>query len=309
MSQQQFWQIAAFFQQARPLREAGGATRLVDADFVGSTGDVEEAEIFYDRADRQRKIAYPVFIDGQAISPSGRVAEVNRRAELARLVVNSEAFSESIVDRWWSQLLGRSLTYGDQSHSSTSNAELQQRLAEQFAAHGFNHKQLAEWIVLSEANARAASGIDARYIAGAPLFDRFYGEADRAAPYDSFAAALDAAQRGARPLGADAVAMQARIATTRPNDKDDAAIIVRSVGSLRKLEPRDFTFADRIVGSDMTFADKVKHLFLAGAHRMPTQTEQQAAQETLARYEGSVAGALRELWWAIENSSEYQPRD
>jgi hypothetical protein len=57
----------------------------------------------------------------------------------------------------------------------------------------------------------------------------------------------------------------------------------------------------------MAFADKAKHLFLAGTGRAPTRAELQAAQETLARYEGNVAGALRELWWAIENSREFQP--
>ncbi len=309
VSQQQFWQIAAFFQQARPLRDAAGATRLVDADFVGPTGDVEEAEIFYDRDDHQRKIAYPVFIDGQAISPSGRVAEVNRRAELARLIVSSESYSQASVNNWWSQLLGRGLASPDAA--TENHAELQRRLAEQFAAHGFDHKQLIAWIVLSEANNRAgdAGGLDPRYVAQAPLFDRFYGDQRAVAPYETFAAALDAAQRGARPLGRDGGALLAREALTRPGDDGDASIIVRSAGSLRKLDPRDYTLVDRVMASDMTFADKVKHLFLSGVGRAPSQDELQAAQATLARYEGSVAGALQELWWAIENSNEYKPAD
>lgn len=306
VTQQQFWQIAAFFQQARPQREASGATRLVDADYVGLTGDVDEAEVFYDRPDRQRKIAYPVFIDGQAISPSGRVAEVNRRAELARLVVNSEAFSQSSVNQWWSKLLGRGLA--SPTAQSSDNAELQQRLAEQFAAHNFDQKKLIEWIVLSDANSRAA-GSAAGEIAGAPLFDRYYGDESVAPPYEAFAAALDAAQRGARPINDSGRGMLARIGSTRPGDEDAGSIIVRSAASLRKLDPRDYTLVDRMIASNMTYADKVKHLFISGTGRAPSSAELQAAQETLARYEGSVAGALRELWWAIENSSEYKAID
>jgi hypothetical protein len=307
MSQQQFWQIAAFFQQARPQRLPAGTTRLVDADYVGQTGDADEAELFYDRADQQRKIAYPVFIDGQAISPSGRVAEVNRRQELARLLVSSEAFSKATVNQWWSHLLGRGLApAADTASEHQHNLELQRRLAEQFAAHGFDQKQLVSWIVLSQANALSAGETNSRQLATAPLFDRFYGDAQREAVYDSFVAALDAAQRGARPLDPDYRALLARVAPVRPADDGSASIIARSAGSLRRLQPSEYTFVDRMIASDMTFADKVKHLFLSGTGRAPTEAELQAAQDTLARYEGSVAGALEELWWAIENSSEYQ---
>jgi hypothetical protein len=271
------------------------------------TGDVDEAELFFDRPDRQRKIAYPVFIDGQAISPNGRVDDVNRREELARLVISSEAYSQAMVNVWWSQLLGRGLTPIGQTSHAGRNAELQQRLAEQFAAHGFDHKQLVEWIVSSGANARAASDSNSRHLAEAPLFDRCYGHDRREAPYDSFAAALDAARRGARPLEADDRALFARVAPVQPGDGDDRSIIVHSAGSLRRVEPRDFTFVDRMLKSDMAYADKAKHLFLAGTGRAPTQAELQAAQKTLARYEGDVSGALQELWWAIENSREFQP--
>jgi hypothetical protein len=58
----------------------------------------------------------------------------------------------------------------------------------------------------------------------------------------------------------------------------------------------------------MTYSDKVEHLFLHALARRPTRDELASAQQTLAAQGGSIAGALDELWWAIENSREYAAR-
>ena len=53
VKQNQFWELNAFFRQARALRRFDGGRRvawieLVDEDFAGQGGDPDEAEIFYE---------------------------------------------------------------------------------------------------------------------------------------------------------------------------------------------------------------------------------------------------------------------
>lgn len=316
MSQQQFWQLAAFFQQAAPQRdESSGVVRLANVDYSGETGDADEAEIFY-QADRQKRIAYPVFIDGTRVSPSGRLADVDRRAELARLIVGSEDYSLAVVNRLWQQMLGRPLADSTaQAPAESSHPELWQGLSEQFAAGGFDQTDLLQWIALSEANARSSEAGESpdsdALLAERPLFHRFYGEESaQALPYNSVAEAMDAARRGARPVEATRPLVLARIATL-PGQGDadgNSSIFIRSDelspeadGDAAAAHP----FVERMIVSDMAFADKVEHLYLHGVGRRPTQAELSAAQRDLARHEGSVAGALHELWWAVENSREH----
>ncbi|MFO0884742.1 MAG: DUF1553 domain-containing protein [Pirellulales bacterium] len=56
------------------------------------------------------KVAEPTFLDGTKISASGRLQDVNRRAELAKLVTNSEEFSQATVNRLWAHFFGYGFT-------------------------------------------------------------------------------------------------------------------------------------------------------------------------------------------------------
>ncbi len=306
LTQQQFWQLASFFQQTTIKRD-GDAARLADADYVGPTGDADEAEIFYDQPDGQRKIAYPVFVDGTHISPAGRVDEVNRRSELARLVVGSEDFSQTTVNQLWTQLLGDGLA----GPAGRSHPELLQRLGEQFAAHKFDQKRLIQWIVLSEANAVSADGgrvadgsrlPQSTQLAGDALFSRFAGPvAKPPAMYDSVASALASVSRGGRPVSADRSILFARRA---PVGGSDASIFVRSPTSVAADSSEKNQFVEQMIASDMTFGDKVDHLFLRGLARRPTRAEASSAQRTLSYHDGNMAAALDDIWWAIVSSAE-----
>ncbi len=187
--QNQFWELNAFFRQARPVtaRENGVAvTRLVDADFAGEGNTPSEAEIYYELRNGLMKTAYPVFITGEQIPPSGLVSDVNRRRELAALATSSSMFRKAIVNRIWSHFLGYGFTrpIDDMGpHNAASHPELLEQLSSVFAQSGYDYKRLLRWITLSEAyglssrevnSGRDASSADQPELGGVALFSRFY---------------------------------------------------------------------------------------------------------------------------------------
>jgi hypothetical protein len=149
--QNQFWEFNAFFRQARALRRYGDtrdiqAMELIDEDFAGegSGGNAEEAELFYELRNGQMKVAFPVFVDGTAISKSGYLPGamedgtaygVNRRGELAKLIVTSPLMPKALVNRIWGHFFGFGFTrpiddLGE--HNPPSHPELLDGLAERF---------------------------------------------------------------------------------------------------------------------------------------------------------------------------------
>ena len=94
--QNAFWEMNSFFKQTAMLRTFEEGSRdiasavLTDGDFEGEDGNPEEAAVFYELRNGLMKVAYPRFIDGSEISRSGFVEDVNRRDELAKMIVESQ---------------------------------------------------------------------------------------------------------------------------------------------------------------------------------------------------------------------------
>ena len=156
------------------------------------------------------KVAYPVFIDGTEISPSGYLPGTredgtrygtNRRQELARLIAGSPLFPKAIVNRMWAHFLGQGLTkpiddLGE--HNPPSHPELLDGLAERFREQSFDLKELVRWIVLSRPYALSSKGtagnaIDDPALGEKPKFSRFYLRQMRAEElYESLLTATEA---------------------------------------------------------------------------------------------------------------------
>src|SRR5690606_34303085 len=118
------------------------------------SGDPEQADIFYELRNGEMKVAYPVFVDGSSISPSGYLEDVNRGEELAKLMVASENLPKTMVHRTWAHVLGYGFTKpGDDMgpHNPPTHPELLEYLGQQFRESSFNIKDLIKWITLSEA--------------------------------------------------------------------------------------------------------------------------------------------------------------
>jgi hypothetical protein len=218
--QGRFWELNAFFRQAKAIGDlaavstpgasnepksadqnlmAAGKARIANQDFHGE-GDKrdDDAEVYYEERNGKLKAAYPVFLDGTAISRNGDIGEVNRREVLAKLVTASPWFAEAAVNRVWSHFFGHGFTtpIDDMGpHNPPTHPELVDKLSREFAASGYDIKSLIRWITLSEAYALSSKPSrdnqhDDPTAGYAPLFSRYYLRQMRADQlYESLAAA------------------------------------------------------------------------------------------------------------------------
>lgn len=324
--QQQFWALNAFFRQMAVEKKAGAA-RLVNRDFRGQSGDVEEADVFYEQRNGQLKVAYPAFIDGTEVSRSGLVSEVDRRAALADMVAASDDLSRAMVNRTWAHFLGYGFTrpvddMGD--HNPPSHPEVLDRLAKEFKAHGYNTKSLLRWMALSEPFALSSkiqptNLADAPQLGTAPLFSHYYTRQMQAEElYDSLVAAAQIAKAG----GSQAEQDKARLAwlgqfsqsfKTDEGDEDHTfnGTIPQSLmmmnGELMQnaISSEHSELLKRVASSKMQPVEKVDHLFLTAVARKPTKRELDIARQLIATHNGEVDAALSDIWWALLNSNEF----
>lgn len=324
LSQEQFWSLNAFFRQVKVDR-TGGVTRLVEVDFLGEGKGSHDGEVYYETPNGLLKTAFPRFLDGQAIPPQGALAEVNRRRELARLVVTSDRFAQAMVNRVWAHFFGYGLTQpvddiGPQV--STPHRELLTRLATEFAAHGFDLTQLIRWIALSDPFSRSSRLVDlaSRDLPEAgevPLFSRYYTRP--LAAEEVYRALVHAAQLRKSSAG-EAELSQARrdwlAQSQRRMGTDDAQeeqfggvrqSLLMMNGDLvrRAVNSQQQGLLRSLIASELPFDKKVEHLFLAALSRPPSRRELRAAQELLATSHHSEPVALEDIWWALLNSSEF----
>jgi len=338
--QNQFWELNAFFRQAKAVstRDAGEVVaRLVDEDFAGEGNTPAEAEIYYELRNGLMKAAYPVFLTGEQIPPSGRVSDVNRRRELAALVTSSDLFRRAIVNRTWAHFLGYGFTkpIDDMGpHNAASHPELLEQLASAFGQGGFDYKRLIKWIVLSEPyglSSRATKDtIDQPEAGNVPLFSRFYIRQMRPEElYESLLVATHSAPDAATySTGEQSLAelereknrwLQQFTIAFDTDENDEATTFDGTItqtlamwnGELvrKATSGRQGTFlhevAQNVRRADTAGQKVLQDLFLAALGRNPKAAELNQAQELLRRRGGDVTAALQDIWWALLNSNEF----
>jgi hypothetical protein len=338
--QNQFWEFNAFFRQARALRRFDGgnevsSVELVDQDFAGEGGDPEEAEIYYELRNGLTKVAYPVFVDGTEISKSGYLPGtmsdgtpygVNRREELAEMMVASPFLSRAIVNRLWGHFFGYGFTkpvddLGD--HNSPTHPDLLDALAESFVEASFDTKELMRWIVLSEAyglSSRTTRGNsdDDPAMGERPMFSHFYLRQMTAEQlYESLLTATRADQTGdaeERARMKDEWLGQFVIAFGTDDGADTTTfngsipqVLMMFNGPLIKAatETGNGSFLDSVTSSGASNAQKIEILYQAAFARRPTRRETAVANALLGAREGDANAALQDVWWAVLNSNEF----
>ncbi len=338
--QNQFWEFNAFFQQAKALRRFDGgnevsSVELVDQDFAGEGGDPEEAEIYYELRNGLTKVAYPVFVDGTEISKSGYLPGtmsdgtpygVNRREELAEMMVASPFLSRAIVNRLWGHFFGYGFTkpvddLGD--HNSPTHPDLLDALAESFVEASFDTKELMRWIVLSEAyglSSRTTRGNsdDDPAMGERPMFSHFYLRQMTAEQlYESLLTATRADQTGdaeERARMKDEWLGQFVIAFGTDDGADTTTfngsipqVLMMFNGPLIKAatETGNGSFLDSVTSSGASNAQKIEILYQAAFARRPTRRETAVANALLGAREGDANAALQDVWWAVLNSNEF----
>ena len=333
--QNRFWELNAFFRQAKAAPEMHGGelrlTRLLDEDFAGEgdAPDLEEAEIYYEERNGLLHAAYPAFIDGTPSEPSGAVAEVRRREELARLIVRSDEFSQAIVNRLWAHSFGYGFTRPIDDlgpHNPASHPELLARLGREFAAAGHDLKRLLRWITLSEAyglsskfGSKFGNAADDPGAGAAPLFSHFYLRQMTAEQlYDSLLVATEAhASRGnyeQQQRTKDEWLEQFAIAFGT-DENDEATTFDGTIAQTLEMMNGELTrqatsvssggFLSQVSRSDRPAANPIQQLYLAALGRRPSRAELQLANQLLAAHGGDAAAMLEDVWWALLNSNEF----
>jgi hypothetical protein len=340
--QNQFWELNAFFRQTRiervDLGEQRRAGRIVDRDFVGSSGDMERAEIYFELRNGRMQVAYPAFIDGTTLASvfaekgewfgdRGRVADVNRRAELAKLVVTSREFDRAIVNRLWGHFLGYGFTKPVDDigpHNPPSHPELLDQLGLAFREAEFDLKHLMRWITLSEAYALSSQAVprnqsDDPALGARPMFSRFYlRQMDAEQLYESLLVAtaadetLSEAERGRmkdqwlRQFNTAFGTDEGGEATTFNGTIPQVLALMNGDLVRRATGNQPGSMLARVAGdARRDNADKIDYLYLAALARRPTRQELAISNELLAARGGNVAAALADIWWALLNTNEF----
>ncbi len=331
--QQKFWEFNSFFRQTRALRRFASGSRnvdyveLVDEDFAGENNDPSSAAVFYELRNATTSVAYPVFIDGTKISESGYVSQVNRRKELARLMLQSEYLGKAVVNRYWGHFLGYGFTKPVDDlgpHNPPSHPELLDFLAQQFREHSFDLKELIRWVVLSEPynlSSRVGDGnkSDDPLLGEPPKFSRFYIRQMQAEQlYESLLTATQADRvRGSYEDQERRKSEWLRqFVTAFGNDEGEETttfngtipqVLMMMNGELVRqaisLEPG--SFLHQVASSKDPPAKKINYLFQAGLARNATRGEVEIANKLLLARQGKIEEALQDIWWAILNSNEF----
>jgi hypothetical protein len=320
LQQSSFWAMNAFFRQMKVSGNRNDPRELLDQDYLGFDGRDDEGLVFFEQPNGLMKVAAPTFIDGTTLPKhSGRVSDVNRREQLASLIVHSKYFSQATVNRLWSQFLGFGFTrpIDDMVSQPASNPELLNQIAQDFADTGFDLKRAMRWIALSDAFNRS-SKVGSGQLADMPdsgtvaWFSHYY---TRQLPAEEVSRSLQIAAKLRRDSGSNIE--QARLtwlANARKLGDDDAegaspSIIQSSISQspilMHATTPGLDNLLHSVIGAKLKFDDKVQHLFLAALSRKPSRQELEMARSLGGMNEQNEAAALEDIWWALLNSSEF----
>ena len=332
--QDQFWGMNAFFRQTKALRSFQGreivSVRLENEDFAGEGGDPREAEIYYELRNGILQVAYPTFVDGTKINPSGYADEVNRRLELAKLVTKSEYLGKSIVNRMWAHFLGYGFTKPIDDlgpHNAASHPDLLEYLGKQFVGHGHDLRRLIRWVVLSEpytlsskfGGKIAKNKQDDPTLGNKPMFSHFYVRQMQAEElYESLLVATEAQKTQGSfqdqektkgdwlrqftlafgtDEGDEATTFNGTIPQTLMMMNGD---LIKKATSLEKG-----SFLYKMIAGDMKPGARIDHLYLAALARKPSRQEFSIANQLLVARGGDPAAAMQDVWWAVLNSNEF----
>jgi len=337
--QNQFWSLNAFFRQTRALRrhEGGRMVTYVDLeneDFAGErvgdkSPDPKEAATFYELRNGKVEVAYPVFVDGTPLANrSGYIDEVDRRTELAKLIVKSDQMGKALVNRLWGHFLGYGFTkpVDDMGpHNAPTHPELLDALAKAFKASSYDMKQLIRWITLSEAYSLSSKFAgknkkDDPTLGEKPAFTHFYLRQMRAEElYESLITATEA-QKARGGYEAQAAAMsgwlkQFTIAfgtddneeTTTFNGTIPQTLMMMNGDLVQRATSTDAGGFLHQIAADpkMNNAAKITHLYLAALARKPTSAEAGVANQVMIARKGNATEALQDVWWTLLNCNEF----
>jgi hypothetical protein len=342
--QNQFWEMNAFFRQTKLERVATDekkqkfVAKIEDRDFKGEGNNPNKAEIYYELRNGKLKVAYPVFVDGTSLAGlykdkgedfgvHGALKDVNRREELAKLVLASREFDRAITNRLWAHFLGHGFTKPIDDigpHNPPSHPELLDALGKSFRDEGFDLKKMMRWIALSEPYSLSSqigsrNADDDPSLGAKPMFSRFYMRQMEAEQlYESLIVATAADNTFSKK---DAAEMQEKWLKQFNNafgtdDNDESTTFNGSIPQALALMNGELVkratgnqpgsmLAKVAMDTKRDNAEKIRYLYMAGLSRMPTKQELNISNELLVSRSGNVGTALQDIWWAVLNTNEF----
>lgn len=335
--QNQYWELNAFFRQATALRRFEGGrdatfAEVADQDYADDRGDADEAAVFYEGTDRVMRAAYPVFTDKDGkrteLATSGYLADVNRRTELAKLLVYSGYLPDAMVNATWARFLGFGFTkpVDDMGpHNLPTNPRLMDELSKNFHDSGYNIKRLITWIVLSlpySLDSAPTTPKDEPAQGMRPLFTRFYiRQMQPEEMYESLRTITEGAARTREDIlkrekqrdawVSNLVLSQLYVTENKESTTFDGSIpqmLMMFNGQLTRevTSTADGSFLQRLA-NDAKLSDlkKVDHLYLAALSRTSNSTEQSAIREMWLARRRIPVETLRDIWWSLVNANEF----
>jgi hypothetical protein len=327
-TQNQFWELNAFLRQMQVERDReSGTVRLVNQDFQGEGGDAAEAEVYYEQLSGRMKVAYPVF-DGRVQLPrSGLIAEVDRREELAKLIVQSDDLGRSAVNRLWAHFFGFGFTrpVDDMGpHNPPSHPQLLERLAQEFQSHDYDMQDLIRWMALSDAFGRSSkvagdSLVDVPEYGQQPLFSRYYSrQMQPEEVYESLMVVAQAHKPGQDFSQTEKARLQWLGQFTQNMGTDEGEETSTFQGNIRQslimmngplmqraVSHEHGSLLNRVAQSNMSPQEKIEHLFLSAVARKPNKRESDLALKLYQDHKTNPVVALQDIWWALLNSNEF----
>jgi len=308
--------------------------KLVDRD----AEQLSAAPIYYELRNGQMRSAFPVFVDGTSLvdkfsdqgdefGNSGYLKHVNRRKELAPLMVGAREFDRAIVNRMWAHFFGYGFTSPPNDmgpHNLPSHSELLDELGLAFRAADFDIKTLLKWIVLSEPYSLSSrigrsNAKDDPTKGVAPQFSRFYVRQMQAEQlYESLLVSTraDATIKKDRRAKLKERWLQQFNTAFGTDDNAEATTFNGSIpqtltlmnGELirRACSTGSGSFLDTIAKDEsLSNREKIGYLYRAALARRPSKEETKVCNALLASREGDVVGTLQDVWWAVLNCNEF----
>ena len=321
-TQQDFWELNAFFKQTDLVRDDRKVPTLVSKTLGGP--------MLFETRKGLMQAAYPIFA-GKSISDE---PSVNRRDRLAKLMSAGEKpqLAEAFVNRLWAQLLGAGFTnpIDDMGpHNPPTHPLVLDRLSRAFVDSGYDVRQLVRWITSTRAyhlssRFNDSNTIDNPAIGELPLFSRAYPKSMTVEQaYDSLLVATLVDPPLEKLARRDKWVMQF-VETYQTDENNESIQFAGSIpaalalmnGDLTEagLKPTDGTRLHAILTAPGKQPDKLDHLALATLGRHLTPEELAAFTRIIhgrlqrvppvARTTTRVA-AYQDVLWALLNSAEF----
>ena len=324
-SQDQFWELTAFFGQLTRAGEYGIDTVIYDdPEGHGQLGQGEKT-----RHPRTKELVQPAFLSGNPLPPE-RLHDP--RLALAKWMVSHPNFAEAAVNRIWSYFFGRGIVDPVDDFRLTNHPthpELLEALAQEFRDNNHDVKQLIRLIVgsrtyqlSSEANDtnqgdtinyshRIPRPLDAEILldaisqlTGVP---ETYEKSATGAVLPAGIRAINIVRPDAFPTGfLNAYGQPSR--QTVPERKVDPnlaqALHVLAGGTYNKKVSAEGGRVDGLVKKGASHDEIIEELYLAALSRFPTDRERSLLKKMIIGAE-SKRHAIEDLMWGVIASREF----